>query len=694
MSPYTQCHCCRRCAPHQGGPMNDLVLDGFVKGFAASRGLSESPEDEQFEAFATSTILLRYHQADITDMEEDVLVGGGGDGGLDAIIILVNGRPARTHEDVEFFVDRLGRLDVEFVFVQAKTSANFNAGEIGTSIFGVRQFFAAVSDSDPNIAFKDEILQLIDLTRYLYAQIGKMQSDPKCSFYFATTGQWADAPEPRARLTDGKAQLEQLNIFSSVRLTPIDADALKTDRRLLDRSVVKTIEFGKNAAFPAIDGVHEAYIGLLPGDEFIKLVSTDEGDLNRELFYDNVRDFQGHNSVNREIGSTISDDQHRNAFPLLNNGITIIAGNMRRTGDVFQIQDFQIVNGCQTTHILFQHKESVGPDIFIPVKIVATQDSQVVNEVIKATNRQTEVLPEALESLTPFHKELEDFYLTREATRESAERIYYERRSKQYVLDNVHSTNIVTLARQIQSFIGMFLNDPHSHPRYYGELLEAYEGRIFALHHRPEPYYASGVALLTVEKLFNKVAFPRELRPYRYHLLMLLRMINGGIDQPALNSNRMAGYALKVVDTLRDPSSGPQQMAYATDLLKTSLDAFNAERGPRSYAGQGNPPYRLRAFTERLIADWRDGMQGEQGAISPGQPSVGSLGRGRLKFFDDIRRYGFIEMADGGDIFVHESGIVGIPYYLRVRDMEVEYTIVDDSRFPGRVKADNVRLTN
>ena len=672
--------------------MNDLVLDGFVKGFAASRGLSALPEDEQFEAFATSTVLRRYHQADITDIEEDVLVGGGGDGGLDAITILVNGRPTRTQEDVEFFVDWLGRLDVEFVFVQAKTSAHFNAGEIGTSIFGVRQFFEAVSNGTSSIAFKEEILQLIDLTRYLYGQISKMQRDPKCYFYFVTASQWTNAPEPRARLVDGKHQLEQLNIFSSVNLAPIDADVLKADRRLLDRSIIKTIEFGKNAAFPTIDGVHEAYIGLLPGDEFLKLVSTDEGDLNRELFYDNVRDFQGHNPVNREITSTISDDQHRNTFPLLNNGITIIAGNMRRTGDVFQIQDFQIVNGCQTTHILFQHKESVGPDIFIPIKIVATQDSQVVNEVIKATNRQTEVRPEALESLAPFHKELEDFYLTMETARASTERIYYERRSKQYVLDNVHPTNVVTLARQVQSFIGMFLDDPHSHPRYYGELLKAYEGHMFVPNHRPEPYYASGVALLTVEKWFNQVSFPRELRPYKYHLLMLLRMIIGGVDQPRLNSNRMADYALQVADTLRDPHVGPQQMAYATDLLKTSLEAFSAQPGPRSFADQGNPPHRLRAFTERLARDWRAGSQVQGAVETSGHPAIGSSGRGRLRFFDDIKRYGFIEVDDGGDIYVNESGMTAVPYHLRVRDMEVEYTIVDDLRFPGKVKAENVRL--
>ena len=672
--------------------MNDLVLDGFVKGFAASRGLSNLPEDELFEAFAASTILRRYHQADITDIEDDVLIGGGGDGGLDAIAILVNGRPTTTQEDVEFFVSRSGRLEVEFVFIQAKTSASFNAGDIGTSIFGMLNYFASVSGEGPNIEFKDDILQLIDLTRYLYTQISKMQTDPKCFFYYVTAGQWTGAPDPKARLEDGQRRLENLNIFSSVSLLPVDADLLKTDRRLLDRSVEKTIEFGKNAAFPTILGVHEAYIGLLPGDEFIELVSTEEGELNRELFYDNVRDFQGHNSVNREIGATISDQQQRNTFPLLNNGITIIARSMRRTGDTFHIRDFQIVNGCQTTHILFQHKSEVGADIFIPVKIVATEDGDVVNEVIKATNRQTEVLPEALESLTPFHKELEDFYLTRETGREFADRIYYERRSKQYASQNVHPTNIVTLARQVQSFIAMFLNDPHSHPRYYGELLKAYEGRIFALHHRPEPYYASAVALLTVEKWSNRVLSSRELRPYKYHLLMLLRAMISGHDRPALNSNAIANYSLKVADILRDPESGREQMEKATTLLQTSLQAFRAERGSSAYVDRGNPPYRLRAFTEQLQRDSRVGTPTQAVVATPRELPVGYSGCGRLKFFDDIKRYGFVEPDSGSDLYVDEQGMSGVPYHLRVRDIDVEFTVVIDGRFPGRIKADDVRV--
>ena len=326
---------------------------------------------------------------------------------------------------------------------------------------------------------------------------------------------------------------------------------------------------------------------------------------------------------------------------------------------------------------------------------MSTQDSQVVNEVIKATNRQTEVLPEALESLTPFHKELEDFYLTRETNREFSGRIYYERRSKQYALENVHPTNIVTLARQIQSFIGMFLDEPHSHPRYYGELLKAYEGRIFALHHRPEPYYASGVALLTVDKWFNQASSPRDLRPYRYHLLMLLRILIGGPNRPALNSHRISDYALKVADTVRDPASGRERMEYATDLLKVSLDKFRIEHGPLSHGGERNPPHRLRAFTEQLLNDCRFGLQADQRDVVAEVTNpleVGSTGQGHLKFFDDMKRYGFIETDDGSDLFVHETAMAAVPYHLRVRDMDVEFTVVSDLRLPERLKAENVRV--
>ena len=693
---YNRSRATLRTLPHststwEGTTMKDLVLDGFVDDFTEARGLSGLPPHGVFEAFSTSSLLRKYHQTDIGD-GTDVLVGGTHDGGVDAIAILVNGHLVGSAEDLNSFFNKHGRLDVEIIFVQAKLSPKFNAGEIGTFIFGVEQFFNALITGTTSIRFNSEVSSKIALIRTIYTQSIKMHRNPKCFLYYVTTGRWTDACELKARLADGKARLEHMNLFSDVAILPVDQNLLKDIYRELERSVVKEVEFTRTASFPLIDRVGEAYIGLLPGDQFIALVSTDEGDLNRDLFFDNVRDFQGHNPVNREIEHTLQDDTRRNSFPLLNNGVTIIAGSIRRRADTFQIHDFQIVNGCQTTHILFQNRRVIGPDMYVPIKLVATDDGQVVNEVIKATNRQTAVLPEALESLSTFHRELEDFYNAQERKYDPSDRLYYERRSKQYALDNIHTRNIVTLTAQIKSFIGMFLNQPHSHPRYYGELLRAYEGRIFASDHLPDPYYTSGVALTLVEGWINAHPDWRELRFYKYQILMLLRNQIAGLSLPRLNSKLIAPYSLRIADTMRDPVDGHEQFNKAVVTLRYSLDSFRPSQADRLSRPGSNPPHRLRAFTEHLSRslETEKGPQADDSTVP--FSVVGRRERGQLTFFDDVRGYGFIRSVTGEDRFVHVSEMAEVPYHLRVKEVEMVYTVAVSPRHPDQLVASRVEL--
>ena len=667
--------------------MRDLVLEGFVNNFAEGRGLAQLPQGEVFEAFATYSVLRNQHQCDVADLDDNLLVGGNADGGIDSIAILVNGRPVHTEEDVRFFAEHLQRLDVDFVFLQAKTSPHFKASDIGHFTFGVEQFFAAVSGENPQITFSPQILGLIAIARSIYSQSIRMRANPNCFLYFATSATWRNDPDPASRLSAGERDLKAMQMFSEVHAVPVDAEFLKTIYREIERGVVKEIEFSRAATFPRLSGVDDAYIGLLPGREFIKLISNDNDELNRELFYDNVRDFQGSNPVNTEIGHTLSDPSGRHNFPLLNNGVTIVARELRRTGDTFTISDFQIVNGCQTTHIFFQNRESIDVDTFVPIKLVATRDQQVVTEVIKATNRQTAVLPEALESLTPFHKDLEDFYESQEAHRSYSDRFHYERRSKQYISENISHKNIVTLTGQIKSFVAMFLNEPHSHPRYYGELLSAYEGRLFAQDHKPEPYYASGVALLTVEQWLNNNHDYRDLRPYKHQMLMLLRAaIATGQEMPRLNSNQIGQYALGIVSVLRDATQGPEMCRQVAERLRRELTQFG-NRG-----AEGNRPHRLRAFTERLLA----GVAGERptharGEAGPETPEDTSE-TGVIRWFDEWKNYGFIRRDGEDDVFVHGSMLGAVPWHRRTGGQRVDFRVVPDPKSRDLVMATDVRV--
>ena len=57
----------------------------------------------------------------------------------------------------------------------------------------------------------------------------------------------------------------------------------------------------KKVAFPSIEGVKQAFLGLVRCKDFVKLLSDNDNNMLTNIFEDNVRDFQGYNAVNNEI---------------------------------------------------------------------------------------------------------------------------------------------------------------------------------------------------------------------------------------------------------------------------------------------------------------------------------------------------------------------------------------------------------
>lgn len=127
--------------------------------------------------------------------------------------------------------------------------------------------------------------------------------------------------------------------------------------------------------------------------------------------------------------------------------------------------------------------------MMLSIKIVCTEDLELINDVIRSTNRQTQVLDEAFESLKTFHKQLQYFY---NSFKEN-DRIYYERRSHEYDGNsiNVKKSNVVSMAIQLYVFISMFMEEPHSVYRYYGEIFKAYRTKVFQSQHVLYDYYVS-----------------------------------------------------------------------------------------------------------------------------------------------------------------------------------------------------------
>jgi CspA family cold shock protein len=50
---------------------------------------------------------------------------------------------------------------------------------------------------------------------------------------------------------------------------------------------------------------------------------------------------------------------------------------------------------------------------------------------------------------------------------------------------------------------------------------------------------------------------------------------------------------------------------------------------------------------------------------------------GKVKWFNDAKGYGFIERADGDDVFVHYTAIEGTGFRSLSEGQEVEFEVVD-----------------
>ena len=475
-----------------------------------------------------------------------------------------------------------------FVFIQADRGTAFEGAKIGNFGFGVKDFFA----DKPTLDRNEMISNASETMAALYDRGTKFRpGNPHCRLYYITTGTWTGDADLEARRLAAEADLKEMPIFREVEFRCIGGEELQQLYRQTKNAVVREFTFAQRTLIPEIYGVNDAYIGFVPLQDFLSIVTDDDGELLSSIFYENVRDWQDYTAkVNDEIRETLQSD-YKDRFVLMNNGITIIAHSLRTLrGDRFQIEDFQVVNGCQTTHVLFDQREGGIDDIQVPLRVIATQNDDVIKSIIRGTNRQTKVEDDQFFALTDFAEQLEAYF----QTFPDPNKLYYERRSGQYTQLAIPNTRIVTHRNLVRAVGSMFLQVPHQTTRRYKSLSERIGKDIFAKGQKLESYYIAALAAYKLDVNFRTQRIDPRLKAARFHILLAMRLIANPDPLPRMNANEMERYCETIKRVLWGGDADDLCARAASVVEEVAEGNFDRDN------------IRTQPFTEKVIAQFQD----------------------------------------------------------------------------------------
>jgi hypothetical protein len=547
--------------------MNVLVR-GILKDFADRNEFDGLPEHQQFERLAVHS-LIGAEMPDASSLEDTL--AGDETVGYDCLAIFVNDDLIVDLDEVEEVIREKKPLDVTIYFIQAKTSERISREEILGFGQAVQQFFSP----DPQVVESDFAKERRRIKDALYGSGFLFRNRlPILRLFHVTTGQ---SPAHDLNIV-GAAQTCQRTLFDTGLFNGVDFEIVSgTDLHtayVRSRNRVETtINFQRKVPLPRIPGVNQAFLGVLPATEFLKMIMDDDDNIRKFVFYDNVRDFQHMNPVNAAMQETLQSGDAQ-LFPVLNNGVTVVAQRVQPVGDDVTVEDYQIVNGCQTSHVLYQARNDLSGDMLIPLRLIVTEDDLVASKITRATNSQTPVPEEDLQALTGFQKELEAHY----KGYSDKLRLYYERRSKQYAGENVEQTRVITPLAQIRAFAAMFLNEPRLASGYYRQLYSRVPSAIFRRDHLYEPYFTSAFASYRLDVAFRRKLLEPELRPARYLILCLFKYLAAPYEHvPSPDSKAMVKYCnlLNAILTREGQDGGAlSHFKRAGELVVTASDGF------------------------------------------------------------------------------------------------------------------------
>ena len=520
------------------------IIKSHLESFVKSNGLEQLDENVQFEMFVNYSIMSAKM---IGPIEIENVTTGEGDDGTDGIAILINEELVISDEDaLTVFKSERKNQDVEVVFIQSKRSESYDLGDFLKFKESINKFLNAneykVNDDVQKVA--REIFDVI-INNVTKVRNGK----PSFTARYVTTGLYQKPEAIEAAKNEFVRQLKELGYFSDIDFQFLGRDEITKLWVNTYSGVTSKLPMFSNAPLPSISGIEEAYLAVVKAKDFVnELLINEDGNLRSNVFEENVRAFLGaENSVNTAISETIKNNKTSSRFPVLNNGITIVSEDVRVQGSILHLQNYQIVNGCQTSNVLFENRYSISDDLMVNLKIVETSNEDVFSELVRATNSQTQVDETQFISLRPIVKRVENYFNTYEG---QDGRIYFERRDRQYIGKDVPSIRIFSVNIAAKAVCAMFLERPELSYRYPKRMYELFTDKMFSEDVKEIVFYTACLTLYRLHLLVASADIPQNMRKYKWHILLLVKAIICGKTNTQINSKKIENECNKIIQAL------------------------------------------------------------------------------------------------------------------------------------------------
>lgn len=574
---------------------DQLLIKEYIK--HQSTVLQFPQESSYFEFLAASQVL---REDDLSDEEiENGLVGSGGDGGCDGVYLFFN--------DVlvdDEYIENLKTIPHEarlrIFIIQAKNELSFREN----AIMKWKTVSANLLQFDNNInqfteRYSETTLNFFQRLKDLRLKL--LTSKVKMSFHYIYVAV-ADEIHPNVQ-AQADELCAQVHCLFPASTTTVDVHFIGASRLMELINTQATQQFNLPLADnPIALGSKKDYIALVKLSEYYKFITDDSGLLRKNVFESNVRDYQGHNTVNNEIKNTLlaptADD-----FWWLNNGVTIIAEDISQsTSKQLLVVNPEIVNGLQTSNEIFNyfhsHPEKLNEENRnVLIRLLVPQNENSRDRIILATNNQTIIPAVALRSTDSIHRQIEIYF--------KARGLYYDRRKNYYKNIGKQAREIVSIGFLGQCLMSLFMGKPNYARARPSTVLSDDENykKLYTESTDLEVFYRSASLGKKVERYIKSSGIydqstKSDILFYTLYTVVAVAVQSADISMSSFNELEMdffdegkIGNAAQMVFKLYTELGGNNRVAKGSDLLEKLRTQIIEETGSSSSSTSSPSPF-------------------------------------------------------------------------------------------------------